>query len=103
LVVAGGADAAGGGRIGAHAGRQQQRLLAGQRNFVAELGGGGRGSAGFYTAADRAAPGASRVPAAAVVRRVQHGGRRSAGHRVVYARWKGNGAGALGERVCEVA
>jgi hypothetical protein len=75
------ADAARRRRVRADAGRQQQRVVPGQRDLVVRLGVGGRGAAGARAPADRAAARAPGLPPHGV----PHGevGRERAARRVV--------------------
>ena len=69
-AVAGGADAARRRRDGPQPGRQQQRLLPGQRDQLVRLGArrGAGGPAGVHAPADRPAQGASGLPPARLLR-----------------------------------
>ena len=67
-ALAGRADAARRRRVGADAGRQQQRVVPGQRDLVVRLGQRRRVAARVHAAADRAAARASGVPADEVLR-----------------------------------
>ena len=68
-ALAGRADAARRRRVGAHAGRQQQRVVPGQRDLVVRLGRSGDAALLEFTrAADRAAPRAPGLPADEVLR-----------------------------------
>ena len=74
-LLAGRADAARRRRDRAHAGRQQQRLVPGQRDLLVRLGPrrGGRGAARVRAAADRAAADAPRLPPARLPHRRRPG------------------------------
>ena len=85
LALAGHPDAARRRRDRPHAGRQQQRLLPGQRDLVVRLGARGRRPARVHAATDRLPARASGVPAPPLLpRRVARRGRPR--HRVVPAR-----------------
>ena len=79
LALAGRADAARRRRAGPHAGRQQQRVVPGQRDLVVQLGAVRPGAARVLAAADRASSRASRLPAHEVLRRQGRASARTCG------------------------
>ena len=86
-VLAGHADAAVRRRNGPQPAREQQRLLPGQRNQLAQLGSGrgGQGAAGVYAARDRLAPCASGIPSTLFLRWSGNSRFGRQGHRLVQA------------------
>ncbi len=87
----------GGDELGRTPGRQQQRVVPGQRDLVVRLGGGGRRAARIRAAPDRAAARASGLPAHVVP--VRQGRRERVARRmVVPARRPADDAAGLDER-----
>ncbi len=93
-ALAGHADAARRRRARPHAGRQQQRLVPGQRDVVVRLGARRRGAPRVHTEGARAAAPPSRLPVAAIPERGQPR-RDAAGCLVVPPRRPGDGAARL--------
>ena len=104
FLVAGRADAAARRRARPHAGRQQQRLRAGQRDRLDRLGAreGLRGPVGLHRAAGEAAPGPPGLPPAPALPRPLGQGRHRRRHRLVHPRRRLDVAGGLGLRLRQV-
>ncbi len=98
--LAGNADAARGRRDGTHAGRQQQRLVPGQRGLVVRLARrrGRSADARLHAAADPPAPRAPRVSPRHVPARQGAQGLRAARRVVVSRRWAEDDPPRLAER-----
>ena len=108
LLSPGRADAAARRRAGPHPGRQQQRLLPGQRDLLGGLVAGRqeRQPGRVHRRRDGAAARAPGVPAAPVLRRPpdpgQAAGRRAAGHRLVHPVRPADDRAGLGLRLRQV-